>query len=52
MEKEKYNSLKTQFDIIISQLEYLTSVLEKEKLTNEQIVLDFYDRLNAISVKH
>ena len=43
MEQEKCNALKAQFDIIISQL---------ENLTDEQVVLDFLDKLNAISVKH
>lgn len=52
MEQEKCNALKAQFDIIISQLEYLMSTLEKENLTDEQVVLDFLDKLNAISVKH
>ncbi len=52
MEESKKKSLKAQFDIIISQLKYLMDSLEQEKLLDEQVVLDFLDELNEISVKH
>lgn len=44
-------SLKSYMQICIDLLEVLDKEVSKSLMQNEQFVLDFYDKLNAISIR-
>lgn len=50
MENAK-STLSIVLDNIIKDLEELDKLIEKAELQNEQFILDFYDKLNALSVR-
>ena len=46
------NNLKLKSDIILHNLDNLIEEIENKKLTKKKWVLDFFDKLNKISVKY
>lgn len=51
MEDNYKEFLQKQMDYIIFNLEILDKSIDSAKLQNEQFVLDFYDKINEISVR-
>ena len=51
MEDNYKEFLQKQINCIISNLEILDKFITSAKLQNEQFILDFYDKLNEISVR-
>ena len=45
------NFLKKQFHDIILNLEIIDKIITEKDLQHEQFILDFYDKLNEISVR-
>lgn len=43
--------MQKQMDYLLFNLEILDRAINSEELQNEQFVLDFYDKLNEISVR-
>lgn len=51
MEDNYKEFLQKQMDCIIFNLEILDKSIDSAELQNEQFVLDFYDKINEISVR-
>lgn len=51
MEDNYKEFLQKQMDHIILNLEIIDKFIDSAKLQNEQFVLDFYDKLNKISIR-
>lgn len=51
MKEEDIGKLKSLLDLELFSLEQLDQLITNSGLQNEQFVLDFYDKLNEISVR-